>query len=96
MEVARFEWDPAKDLENRRKHGVSFFEAQRAFADARRIIGPDVAHSAQEPRYFCLGLLEQGVLTVRFTLRSGVIRIIGAGFWRKGKAIYEAENPLHG
>ena len=24
----RFEWDPAKDAENQRKHGVSFLEAQ--------------------------------------------------------------------
>ena len=95
MEVARFEWDPAKDLENRRKHGVSFSEAQLAFADARRIIGNDLAHSALEQRYFCLGRLAKGVLTVRFTVRSGVIRIIGAGFWRKGKAIYETENSLH-
>ena len=67
-----------------------------AFADARRIIGNDLAHSALEQRFFCLGRLEKGVLTVRFTVRSGVIRIIGAGFWRKGKAIYERESPLHG
>jgi uncharacterized DUF497 family protein len=25
-----------------------------------------------------------------------VIRIIGAGYWRKGKAIYEKEDRLHG
>jgi uncharacterized protein len=32
----------------------------------------------------------RGVLTVRFTYRrGGTIRIIGAGYWRKGKKIYE-------
>ena len=36
-----------------------------------------------------------GILTVRFTRRGEAIRIIGAGYWRKGKAIYEKENPLH-
>jgi len=95
MDVIRFEWDSAKDLENRAKHGVSFFDAQAAFADERRVVVEDVAHNTGEPRYYCLGLVDQGVLTVRFTLRSGAIRIIGAGFWRKGKAIYERENSLH-
>ena len=35
------------------------------------------------------------VMTVRFAYRSGVVRIIGAGYWRKGKAVYEKENQLH-
>jgi len=35
------------------------------------------------------------VLTVRFTYRDGIIRIIGAGYWRKGKTVYEQENGLH-
>ncbi|SJM94012.1 hypothetical protein CRENPOLYSF1_50070 [Crenothrix polyspora] len=26
---------------------------------------------------------------------ANVIRIIGAGYWRKGKAIYERENQVH-
>lgn len=34
-------------------------------------------------------------LDVRFTYRRKVIRIIGAGYWRKGKAVYEKENRLH-
>lgn len=49
-----------------------------------------------EERFYCFGRVERGVLTVRFTYRDGVIRIIGAGFWRKGKAVYEQENNLHG
>ena len=28
-------------------------------------------------------------------IRGGVARIIGAGYWRKGKAVYEKENHLH-
>ena len=27
--------------------------------------------------------------------REGVIRIIGAGYWRKGRQIYEKENTIH-
>jgi len=36
-----------------------------------------------------------GILTVRFTYRAGIIRIFGAGYWRKGKVIYERENQVH-
>jgi uncharacterized DUF497 family protein len=89
-----FEWDPRKDLENQVKHGVAFWIAQHAFADPDRVIAEDVAHSGGEPRYFCIGRVADGVLTVRFTYRDGVVRIFGAGYWRKGKLIYERENPL--
>jgi uncharacterized DUF497 family protein len=95
VDVAGFEWDSAKDLENFSKHGVSFLEAQFAFADERCIIVEDPTHSTSEPRYYCLGRVEKGILTVRFTWRLGVIRIIGAGFWRKGKVRYERENSLY-
>ncbi len=43
----------------------------------------------------CFGMVGSGVLTVRFTYRDKVIRIFGAGYWRKGKAIYERENQVH-
>ena len=92
MSKARFEWDENKDVENREKHGVAFSLAQYAFADPHRVIAEDLAHSEGEQRYFCFGKVEGGILTVRFTYRSGVIRIFGAGYWRKGKAIYEHKN----
>jgi len=93
--MTTFEWGSAKDAENLRKHGVSFAEAQFAFADAKRVIAEDLDHSAKEARYFCFGRVDRGILTVRFTYRDGVIRIFGAGYWRKGKAIYERENEVH-
>jgi uncharacterized DUF497 family protein len=96
MSVTRFEWDERKNRENQRKHGVSFEEAQRAFADPRRVIAQDVAHSAAEERYYCFGQVGEGILTVRFTYREQVIRVIGAGYWRRGKQIYEKEHQLHG
>lgn len=96
MSAGRFEWDEKKDAENQTKHQVSFFEAQFAFADPLRVIARDHGHSQTEERFYCFGRVERGVLTVRFTYRDGVIRIIGAGFWRKGKAVYEQENKLHG
>lgn len=92
MKQTDFEWDDAKDVVNREKHGVSFHEAQDAFLDSRRVIAKDLEHSEQEPRYFCIGRVGEGVLTVRFTYRGGFIRIIGAGYWRKGRKIYEQKN----
>ena len=95
MALVHFEWDPVKDIENQRKHRVSFAEAQYAFSDSSRVIAEDLDHSAKEKRYYCFGRVDRGVVTVRFTYRDGVIRVFGAGFWRKGKTIYERENKIH-
>ena len=88
-----FEWDEKKDEANQKKHSVSFREAQFAFLDANRVILEDITHSTeQETRYFCIGKVDEGILTVRFTYRNDKIRIFGAGYWRKGKRIYEEQN----
>jgi len=80
-----FEWDDAKDSLNQKKHGVSFALSQFAFLDKNRIILEDLDHSELEKRYYCLGKIAGGIMTVRFTYRESKIRIIGAGYWRKGK-----------
>lgn len=92
----QFEWDPVKNILNQLKHGISFSNAKKAFDDPMRIITDDLDHSSNEKRYYCLGKVKDGILTVRFVQRSGKIRIFGAGFWRKGKKRYEKENySLH-
>ena len=90
-----FEWDDEKDKENQKKHHVSFTEAQHAFLDPHRIIAEDVAHSSEENRFYCIGRVAEGIVTVRFTYRGGVIRIYGAGYWRKGRKLYEDQNKVH-
>ena len=95
MANTRFDWDTDKDAENQQKHGVSFTRAQYAFADPQRVIAKDITHSQTEERFYCFGEVAGGILTVRFTYRASVIRIFGAGYWRKGKAIYERENKIH-
>ena len=95
MAATRFDWDPDKDIENQGKHGVPFVRAQYAFADPKRVIARDITHSKTEERFYCFGEVDGGILTVRFTYRVSVIRIIGAGYWRKGKAIYERKNKIH-
>lgn len=89
MKKVTFEWNDNKNELNQKKHGVSFYEAQHAFVDPNRIIAEDLDHSQEEKRYYCFGKVKSGVMTVRFTYRGNIIRIIGAGYWRKGKKIYE-------
>ncbi|UTC73319.1 BrnT family toxin [Treponema sp. OMZ 791] len=83
-----FEWDENKNSENIRKHQVSF-EKRRILFDANRMILEDIKHSSSEKRYFCIGKTDEGILTVRFTIRGQNIRIFGAGYWRQGKKLYE-------
>lgn len=90
-----FEWDENKNKLNQEKHFVSFEEAQLAFLDIKRIIAKDLEHSNGEERYYCFGKTGENILTVRFIYRNNKIRIIGAGYWRKGKKIYEKENKIH-
>jgi len=92
MTKAKFEWDEKKNKENQQKHDLSFEIAQYAFADPNRIIAEDLSHSDNEQRYYCIGKVDEGVITVRFTYRKNTIRIYGAGYWRKGKKIYEDKN----
>ena len=96
MTSAHFDWDDAKNAANFEKHHVSFEDAQTAFVDPHRVIAQDLGHSESEERFYCFGRVAGGVLTVRFTYRGKLIRIIGAGYWRKGKQIYDQENHLHG
>lgn len=89
MKAAEFEWSAEKNKSNIEKHGVDFYDAQHAFLDNNRIIAEDLGHSYSEKRYFCFGKVSGRIMTVRFTWRNNVIRIIGAGYWRKGKKIYD-------
>jgi hypothetical protein len=91
------EFDPVKEATNLAKHGVDFSTVPKVFADPQRMIVPNETHSFDEPRFYAVGHDGHGVLTVRFTLRGETIRVIGAGYWRKQKKVYEdqtKENEL--
>ena len=79
--MLRFEWDDRKSISNKRKHGVSFEEAQTIFFDDSAIEYADPAHSDAEGRFLMLGRSYQlRVLVVCHCLRESetVIRIISA------------------
>ena len=81
MEILRFEWDPQKDLTNRKKHGVSFAEASTVFEDVNALVISDPEHSEDEERFIILGFsLQANLLVVCHCCRASesIIRIISA------------------
>ena len=81
MSGIRFEWHATKDFANRRKHGVSFVEAQTVFSDDRARLMSDPDHSMDEERFVLLGMSDRlRVLVVCHCYREAdeVIRIISA------------------
>ena len=81
MGEMRFEWDPRKAAGNRRKHGVSFTEAESVFADEHALLLDDPEHSESEDRFLLLGLsgaLRVLVVVHCFRASDCVIRLISA------------------
>jgi uncharacterized DUF497 family protein len=81
MSVVRFTWDAVKERANRRRHGVSFAEAQSVFFDEHAIRYFDPDHSEREDRYIMLGmsfLLRALVVCHCCREDDSVIRIISA------------------
>src|SRR5438045_3538012 len=85
----RFIWDTDKERTNEAQHGIDFRTAAKVFLDPGCLIVTDRKHSGQETRWFCIGRVDSGILTVRFTYRGRQVRIIGAGYWRKERKLYE-------
>ena len=90
--VGRFVWKIEREIENIAKHRVDFTTASKAFADPGRKIFIDSKHSVSEDRYYCVGKVNNKIMIVRFVYREDLIRIFGAGYWRKGRMYYEKEN----
>jgi len=74
-----FEWDPAKERSNRRKHGVSFDEATTVFADPFSLNMPDPSHSVSEERFLVLGRSARArLLIIAYAERGPRTRLISA------------------
>lgn len=59
MSYLNFQWDPNKAETNRRKHGVTFHEAQSVFSDEFARVIPDPDSSFGEERFIILGVSEE-------------------------------------
>ncbi len=85
MDLLRFEWDEAKDISNRRKHGVAFETATRVFVDPFALSEQDRIEDG-ERRWRTIGRVEGFLLLVvahtakedRDGETEEVIRIISA------------------
>jgi uncharacterized DUF497 family protein len=81
MSDLRFEWDPKKSESNKKKHGVSFEEAETAFLDEQGLLIADPDHSKDEERFVLLGvstMLRTLVVCHCYRENDEVIRIISA------------------
>jgi uncharacterized DUF497 family protein len=74
-----YEWDQTKNLENIRKHKVSFEQAKIALEDPYRLCFYDEAHSLNEDRYIVIGSAERRTLFLSIVwVDEDTIRIISA------------------
>lgn len=72
-----FEWDTDKALSNERKHRVSFPTAARVFLDPLRTEF-DEPDNDEVVRFNVIGLVDERMLYVTYTMRFDVVRIISA------------------
>jgi len=73
-----FQWDDAKAAANDAKHGVTFEAARDVFEDPFAIEQLDDRHNYGEERWTILGMAQDRLLLVAYTMRNGRIRIISA------------------
>jgi uncharacterized DUF497 family protein len=93
----RFEWDEAKNLANRIKHGISFEDAAAVFGDPWHLTVID-SHVGHEERWRTFGMVDgYAVIMVAHTFRDDdgmeTIRLISARrATRQERHYYEREN----
>lgn len=73
-----FEWDNAKAIANLEKHAISFEQAKGVFRDPFAIEFMDDRADYGEERYILIGMADNRILVVVYTLRNEAIRIISA------------------
>ncbi len=73
-----FQWDDAKAAANYAKHGVTFEAARDVFKDPFAIEQMDDRQNYGEERWTILGMAQDRLLLVAYTIRNDSIRIISA------------------
>lgn len=95
--VTGFDWDEGNRNKNFQKHRISNSECEQIFFNEPLIILDDARHSQKEHRHAAFGFTdEHKKLTVIFTLRSNLIRVISArAMNKKERAFYEKFTKDH-
>ena len=87
-----FNWDQGNIEKNWEKHKVHFKEAEEIFFNKPLKIFPDKEHSGREKRFLALGLTNsRRRLTIIFTIRENIIRIISVRDQSKKERIIYAK-----
>jgi uncharacterized protein len=78
----QFEWDDAKEIANRRKHGFSFRQASMVFDDPLMVLVEDRVEDGEQ-RWHALGLIDGMTLLLvvhswRDDSGADIVRIISA------------------
>ncbi len=71
-----FDFDPAKDEANRRKHGVPLMLGVRVFDDPEMVVIPTIREGDEEERYKAIGLVEGRIYTAVHVWRETLVRLI--------------------
>ena len=91
-----FDWEPEKELENYRAHGIHFETAVQVFFDQFRMECHDDDSSDEEDRWQTMGFFDD-VLFVVYTERGDVTRIISARVAEPfERRIYHGDSEIHG
>ncbi len=95
MKDDEFEWDNAKAELNAKSHKISFQTAQKVFNDPGALWSEDTDSSWDEDRYRVIGSAEGRVLTLSYTYRGDVIRLISArpAIRREKNDYYRSQSP---
>jgi uncharacterized protein len=84
-----WEFDPAKSDQNKKKHGIDFFEAQALWEDSDCMEIP--LKTDDEPRFMIIGRISEKNWSAIITYREEKIRIISVRRSRKEEVeLYES------
>jgi len=89
--MIKFEWDTAKASSNKKKHGISFEEAQSVFYDEFAVQFFDEDNSASEERFLMLGFSDEARLLIVCHCErdhGNIVRIISARKATKRESTY--------
>lgn len=78
MQDDAFEWDDQKARFNLEKHNIDFEDAKHVFDDPRVLDDPDDTLDYGEERYRAIGMVNDRLIAVFYTLRDARNRIISA------------------
>ena len=88
-----FEWNENKNRSNNNKHKMDFDFASRVFNDENRIEWEDKRNDYGELRFITIGRILSTMITVVYTLRNKITRIISARPAKQGERdLYNRKN----